>query len=207
MIKILSFTSLVLLIVVQGCIPVPGKKVVQGERLTKEDIHFIKPSVTTRSELIDKLGDPDWHFDNYRIIAYTWRTIGAYILWPEQGWFGVGLDTKPISKPYVLLITFDSEDRVSHFDLNARLSSTVRKHAKKYAKKQGLIKQELLSSLSPLVDQSIIYIYRPGGSRDAPLLHAPLVSINGKKVAELLKGTYKTIIVPPGHYSIAVQTR
>lgn len=182
-------------------IPVPGKAVVSGRKQTAKDVDFIKPGETLRREVINKLGEPDWSFDDYRIIAYTWETMEAFMIW------GLGpgaAGAEPVSRPYVLLISFSSDDRVSHFEIDDRWPlETVREKAQDWAKEHGITRMDE-TGIRLFPNRSIIYIYRPGGFSDAPLMVPPEVSLDGRLVAALRKGTYIAVVVLTGWHTVSV---
>ena len=191
-----------------GCviIPVPEQEVLSGRKITNENIAFIKEGVTSRSEVIQELGSPDIDFKDLRTIAYTWEVVGAYMPWFfGYGYSGAG-GVEKIGKPYVLLIAFDKDELVSNFEIKQRWPlDTVKGHAVKWIEREGLDVPEPPNSFDKLVipkGQAVIYIYRPGGWSDGPVL--PEVKIDGELVAELQKGGYIAQILRSGFHTISV---
>jgi hypothetical protein len=85
-------TSLAASIFLTGCVgvvllPVSTKEVHYGHRLQAKDVAFIKPGVTTRAEVIAKLGTNYLALPNQRAIAYSWEMKGGGGVW---WWFIAG---------------------------------------------------------------------------------------------------------------------
>jgi len=94
---------------------IPGK----GRGLTSEELSFIRPGITTKGEVVERLADPDVIWIEERIFAYNWRTRwGIYIAVvagpPFVGGGDIGV------KDIVLLIRFDPNDRVERFEVTHR---------------------------------------------------------------------------------------
>jgi len=51
---------------------------VSGTRISKEQLSFIQPGVTTKREIIENLGPPTWEWEKQRGIAYKWEKGVAY---------------------------------------------------------------------------------------------------------------------------------
>lgn len=212
--KLLTFITLLsfFLLVLMGCaaiiVPVPEGKVMSGRKITSENTAFIKQGITRRNDVLKELGRPDMDFKELRTVAYTWEVLGAYMPWVIGGPYSAVGGVKEISKPYILMINFDKEDRVSKFVIKERWPlDTVRSHAMKWIERENLdvLKppNEFIASELPK-GQAVLYIFRPGGWRDAPLLHQPAVSIDGEVVAELHKGGYIARVLKPGFHTVSV---
>jgi hypothetical protein len=198
--------------VLWGCaaiiIPSSENQVMSGRKITSENTAFIKPGFTTRDEVIKELGRPDMDLKDSRTIAYCWEVLDAYMPWIIGGHYSAVGGFAEIGKPYVLLINFDQDDRVSKFEIKERWPlDTVRSHAIKWIELESLDVprpgNEFISSEIPK-GQAVIYIYRPGGWRDAPLLRQPVVGIDGEMVAELHKGGYIASLLQPGFHTVSV---
>jgi hypothetical protein len=206
---LLSFCLLVLL----RCaiiIPVPDGEVLSGSKITSENIAFIEQGITSRSDVIQKLGPPYMDLKELRTIAYTWDVLGVYMPWiagyPTVGGGYGGVEK--IGKPYVLLIAFDKDDHVSKFEIKERWPlDTVKSHVIKWIERENFDVPTLPNDFVALElpeGQAGLYVYRPGGWRDAPLLHQPAVSIDGEVVAELRKGGYITRVLQAGLHTVSV---
>ena len=98
-----------------GIDAIPGK----GRGLTSEELSFIRPGITTKGDVVERLADPDVIWIEERIFAYNWRTRwGIYIAVvagpPFVGGGDIGV------KDIVLLIRFDPNDRVERFEVTHR---------------------------------------------------------------------------------------
>lgn len=202
---LLSFCLLVPLGCAAIIIPVPEHEVLSGRKITSENIAFIEQGITSRSDVIQELGPPYMDLKELRTIAYSWVVLSAYMPWVA---FPGVIGLEEIPKSYVLLIAFDKDDHVSKFEIKERWPlDTVKSHAIKWIERENLDvpkpPNEFVESELPK-GQAVLYIYRPGGWRDAPLLHQPVASIDGEVVAELRKGGYIARVFQPGFHTVSV---
>lgn len=200
------------LLVLWGCaaiiVPSPDDRVMSGRKITSEDTAFIKPGLTTRDEVVQGPGRPDQDFRDLRTIAYSWEVLDAYMPWMLSGHYSAVGGVVEIGKPYLLLINFDRDDRVSKFEIKERWPlDTIRSHALKWLGRRSpdlpRTGNEFKASEVPK-GQAVLYIYRPGGWRDAPLLRQPVVGIDGEVVAELRQGGYIASVLQPGLHTVSV---
>ena len=56
-----------------------------GEHVTAEDTNSFKPGVTTKVEIIQKLGTPQVELPDLRVIAYEWDQVDYHVLWILAG--------------------------------------------------------------------------------------------------------------------------
>jgi hypothetical protein len=71
-----------LALLVTGCVgvlprPVSATKVETGHRLMPEDVTFIRPGHTTRSQVVARLGTDYAALPCQRVIAYSWEMAGG----------------------------------------------------------------------------------------------------------------------------------
>lgn len=212
-IRLLKFGLLsICLFVPLGCaaviVPVPENEVLSGREITNENLAFIKQGVTSRNEVIQELGPPAMDFKELRATAYSWEVLGYYMPWVIGGGLSGAGGVAKIGKPYALLIAFDKDDHVSKFEIKERWPlDTLRSHAVKWIKRENLDVQEPPDEFVTLElpkTQAVLYIYRPGGFGDAPLLIQPAVSVDGQLVAELRKGGYIARLLHPGFHTVSV---
>jgi hypothetical protein len=118
------FTPLLLyaMIALNGCvilpIPTPERTVLAGKPVTEEELAFLAPYLTTKKEVIDRLGSPDLIWVEANLFAYNWSIRQGILIW---GFVGSTLgDIEEIPKRYVLLIQFDEQERVRHFERAVR---------------------------------------------------------------------------------------
>lgn len=212
--SLLKFSLLLFwLLIPLGCaaiiIPASEGEVMSGRKITSENIEFIKQGITSRNEVIQKLGRPYMDFEDLQTIAYFWEVLGYYMPWIALGYYGGGGWVEKIGKTYALLIAFDKDDYVSKFEIKALWPlDTIRGHAIKWMERENFdVPQptnEFVASEIPK-GLSIIYIYRPGGWRDvSQLFKQPTVSIDGEVVAELHQGGYVAKVLKPGLHNVSV---
>ncbi len=116
------FAFLPILLVLSGCItiPTPENKVLSGEKVTDQQLVFVKQGITTKSEITDQLGPPDIFLIDKNIFAYDWQTRQAIMIWAIAGGYQASVGAADIPKNYVLLIRFDAEDIVQNYEITTR---------------------------------------------------------------------------------------
>jgi hypothetical protein len=87
-----SLMSVIMALCVSGCVvfPLPADRpapVLAGQRLPPEALEFISVGVTTRDDLIMKLGQPPVELEGLKILVYPW--IELHRSWVVGG-FGQG---------------------------------------------------------------------------------------------------------------------
>ena len=91
-------------------IPIPvTPETVAGTDIQKEATMFLQIGMTTREEILERFGEPDWTFDDIGIIAYCWSKH-QWDLWVTAGAEG---DKFEFGKNYLMLFLFDSDLKVS----------------------------------------------------------------------------------------------
>ena len=119
--KLYACSLTILLLAVQACcaipIPVPEKEMLSGTEMQGKDVVFIKSGITSRGEIVEKLGKPYAIIEELRIIAYKWEMLSGYMPWfIAGGYSGVGgVLTRGSNK--VLFVAFDENDRVTRFEI------------------------------------------------------------------------------------------
>ncbi len=112
------------LLVPAGClllpIPTQERKVLAGKAVSEEQLAFIVPDVTTRSEVVSRLGDPDVIWEEARLIAYNWEIRQGVLVWAIGAYYSGAAGVTDIPKHYMLLIRFDEQDRVRRFERAVR---------------------------------------------------------------------------------------
>ena len=120
--KLRAYTLLAPMLVFTGClyIPVKENKVVSGKKISDDQLLLIQPGVTTKTDIIAELGEPDVFWEDECVFAYNWEMRNAIMPWA----FGYGYDgaagVVEFDKDYVLLIQFDQNDCVKRFELTTR---------------------------------------------------------------------------------------
>ena len=115
------FVLIIPILFLQGCgilpIPTGGDKVLAGDQITNDELSFIRPGITTKKEVVERLGEPTVFWEDERIFAYNWQMRLGILLWFYVGTGGA----EDITKKYVLLIRFDPNDRVERFEVTRGL--------------------------------------------------------------------------------------
>jgi hypothetical protein len=191
-------------------VPASEQKVLTGSQITPEMTAPIRPGVTTRTEVIQLLGKPMLDLPVQRISAYPWEVLSGYMAWalPAPGAAGV----VDVGQRYVLLIAFDTEERVVKFERTTQSAwVSASEHALKWAEQNGLIAPPAATSFGVRAvppDKSLLYVYRSGGFWDRPDfgLPPPEVHVNGTLLGGLRKGEYRAHVVEPGTAVITVDS-
>jgi len=113
-----SAALLVIAIACTGCLIVPtaDDKVLEGTPIPEDRLAFIVAGVTTRSEVVERLGRPSLVWEDQQVCVYRWEMRQAVVA------VGAGGAAGAIDVPnhYVLLIRFDTNDRVERFTRTIR---------------------------------------------------------------------------------------
>ncbi|WAC06725.1 MAG: hypothetical protein OS130_10740 [Thermodesulfobacteriota bacterium] len=123
-----TFTPLLLcaMVLLNSCIPLAlpiptGQKVIRGKQVNQEEMALLTPNVTTKKEVIDRLGEPFVRYD--RLFVYQWTVRWGYLPWilvpispVPVGSSGNTEGIKELTKDYGFLILFDEQDRVRRFE-------------------------------------------------------------------------------------------
>ena len=110
-----------------GCVAFPVStdedKVLAGKPVAEGQLAFLVPRVTTKREVVDRLGRPDVIWEDARVFAYNWEMRQGILFWAIGGYAGGAMGAEDIPKRYVLLIRFDEQDRVERFGRTVRPAS------------------------------------------------------------------------------------
>jgi len=205
----LRFALCLLLVGAGGCLVLPiPQSTPAGARVTAEDTSPLKAGVTTKAEIIQKLGTPQLELPDLRLIAYEWNQVDYQLLWILVGGYSAAGGAEEIKLPHAFFAAFDQGDRVLVFDfekLSLWRNRPIQEAAREWAKRQGLAVPDLPPRFVPLdtpSGQAALYIYQPAG----PPVPWPAVWVDGKLEAELKKGTYVALTLPPGNHTVRVDT-
>lgn len=114
------FFAQLVLAMLQGCIIIPTLEHHTDEYRTRgiideETIAFIKPGYTSKEEVLLKLGEPEYVWDNGRKFVYHWKVTRGYLIY--GGGYTGGINS--LAKDYVLLIHFEQDDHLSRFEIKS----------------------------------------------------------------------------------------
>ncbi len=85
------FAIAFLYLTASSCIAIPlGTQVLRGKAISEEEVAFIKPGVTTKSQVLEYLGNPDIVWENERVLAYEWVRGTAWFVVAGGGRGGNG---------------------------------------------------------------------------------------------------------------------
>lgn len=77
--------------------------------ITPEVIEGLRPGITTRQEVLARLGTPDGVFERERTFVYLWSKCAGYFTWFIYGYVAGGsAGAAPVGKGYALIIEFDA---------------------------------------------------------------------------------------------------
>jgi hypothetical protein len=97
-------------------IPTAERKVLAGQPVTEKQLDFLAPNVTTKKEVIDRIGRPNVIWEEANLFAYNWEMRSGILIWAFAGQMVSAAGMQDISKRYALLIQFDEQDRVLRFE-------------------------------------------------------------------------------------------
>ena len=110
-----------------GCIvlPIPTHEdvVLGGKPVSEDQLAFLVPKVTTKREVVSRLGSPNVIWEDARVFAYNWEMRQGILFWAIGGYAGGAMGAEDVPKRYVLLIRFDEQDRVERFGRTVRPAS------------------------------------------------------------------------------------
>lgn len=103
-----------------GCclLPVPTTedKVLAGKQVKDEQLSFLAPGVTTRQEVIERLGNPAVIWEDARVLVYRWEMRQGILFWAVGAYYSGALGMTDLPKKYLFLIRFDEQDRVQSYE-------------------------------------------------------------------------------------------
>jgi outer membrane protein assembly factor BamE (lipoprotein component of BamABCDE complex) len=112
------------LILQSGCvflpIPTQERKVLAGNPVTEEQLVFLTPHVTMKSEVMARLGSPGVIWEEARLFVYNWEMRQGILIWAVGAYYSGAAGMSDIPKHYMLLIQFDDQDRVLCFERAVR---------------------------------------------------------------------------------------
>ena len=161
--------TIILSITAAGCLllPIPesNPKVVEGSRIQDTATSLIKPGITTRAQVIQKLGEPNLDMPELHLIAYSWAQTDYNLYWVAAGSAppGIAGGELPMPQPHVFFVAFDQEERVLAFGVAKKGSRLIQEAARDWEQQEGLAVPPLPSGFvahDVPSGQSVLYIYR-----------------------------------------------
>jgi outer membrane protein assembly factor BamE (lipoprotein component of BamABCDE complex) len=103
-----------------GCVMVPvptsEDKILTGKQVTEEQLVFLTAGVTTKQEILERLGNPRVIWEDARVYVYNWQMRQGILFWAWGAYYTGGFGMTDIPRHYLLLIQFDEQDRVQRVD-------------------------------------------------------------------------------------------
>jgi hypothetical protein len=108
--------------VLPACIIIPTSQHYVGGRFDIDyaTIDSMKPGVTSKEDVVLRLGEPDLVVNSERVLGYRWQKAQAYLFAGGPG-AGVGA---PIMTTYLLLLEFNEKDVLLRAELKSKLLTT-----------------------------------------------------------------------------------
>lgn len=97
-------------------VPVSEDKILAGKQVTEEQLLFLTAGVTTKQEVLERLGSPRVIWEDTGIYVYNWQMRQGILFLVWGAHYTGGFDMKDIPRHYLLFIRFDEQDRVRRFE-------------------------------------------------------------------------------------------
>ena len=103
-------------LMLSGCLVIPVDQATVGSRdkISEDTIAAFQVGVTTRKDVVLRLGEPDYVTEDERQLQYFWSRI--YMIWAVVGQTGNGA-VGDVGKKYTLLVTFSPEGLLQQTEL------------------------------------------------------------------------------------------
>lgn len=100
-------------ILLPGCLalPIPSHAVYEGREIDTKSLGWLQSGVTTRSEVLGHLGDPDVYFVDEHVYGYSWAGKSADVL------VVIGMQGSEMHVPMrgAFLVQFNEADKVIRY--------------------------------------------------------------------------------------------
>jgi outer membrane protein assembly factor BamE (lipoprotein component of BamABCDE complex) len=97
-------------------VPTPENKVLSGKQVKEEQLSFLSPSITTKQDVLERLGNPTVIWEDARVFVYRWEMRQGILFWAVGAYYSGALGMTDLPKKYLFLIRFDEQDRVRLFE-------------------------------------------------------------------------------------------
>jgi hypothetical protein len=212
----------VLLVYVSGCVIIPlspdrSAPALAGHKLGEKELEFIIAGVTTRDEVITRLGNPSVELDGFGIFAYPWMELKRNWVVAGVSPAGLGGVSIPETRDLTLFVAIGRDGVVLKWGLDQKQRSdrfSIVTQARRWAQSNALILPPRQSGFSvPTIapGQAVIVLYRVkpaisalGYLKKAPHPEPVSVAVDSQYRAELLDGDYVVIQVSAGSHTILV---
>lgn len=102
-----------------GCalpVPLPDRPVLSGTPVSPEQMVFLHPAVTTKAEVIERLGPPSIVWEDARVIVYDWELRWGILIWAVGGPYSGAAGIVDVPTHHLLIMEFDEAWRVRRFE-------------------------------------------------------------------------------------------
>jgi hypothetical protein len=112
-----------------GCIIIPTLEHHTSEYDTRgiieeETISFFRNLITTREDVLLNLGEPEYAWEGGRKFVYRWKSVHAYLVYA----FGYAGGVQSLGGEYLLLIQFDTDNRILRYEIvSGRFSEEIKR--------------------------------------------------------------------------------
>lgn len=96
-------------------VPTSNDKVLAGVPVDEAQLAFLVPGVTTKAEVLERLGKPALIWENARLFAYPWEMRQGILFWAAGAYYTGAFGMTDLPKHYLLVVRFDEEERVQRF--------------------------------------------------------------------------------------------
>jgi hypothetical protein len=112
------FFSCVCLCLQPSCVALPipqGFRNIEreGKKIEPYELNFVLPGQTTKTEFIERIGQPYLMLDDLGVMAYYWKMLSAYVPWIGYGAAGMA----EMDRQYLLLVLYDDHDVIEHYEI------------------------------------------------------------------------------------------
>lgn len=117
--SVVTLMCISILLSISGCVvPYPQHEIYEGTEIAANALAWVKPGITTRTQIYEKLGNPNIEFAEQGVVAYLWSgQVGGILLVSNSG-----ADTIPLTMRRSLLILFNNDDIVVDYTFRNRPS-------------------------------------------------------------------------------------
>lgn len=99
-------------------VPVPTRedKLLTGKPVTEAQLAFLTINVTTKQEVTEHLGAPNFIWEDRQVFTYNWEMRQGILFWMAGTATAGTAGVDDIPRRYALLIQFDDSGRVQRFE-------------------------------------------------------------------------------------------
>ncbi len=109
-----------------GCILLPlpaSEKLLAGKPVTEAQLAFLVPKATMKQEVVERLGSPNFVWEDARLFGYNWEMRQGMLIWFIGAAAGGAGGVANILEFHLFLIQFDADDRALRWEAVVRPSS------------------------------------------------------------------------------------